>query len=139
MRTVLAARHCSQFRIISARRVRIIADCLRADLLFSGGTLAVFNSQSGGSFHAYASEQTRLNGERIMKPYRLSTNDGIIQMGFDQKGNVVIKVRQGANGQWDVNETGFEKPLATFESKDKAIEYANDIAKTKGGSRVELA
>ena len=30
-------------------------------------------------------------------------------MGFDQKGTVVIKVRQGENGKWDVNETGFEK------------------------------
>jgi hypothetical protein len=39
-------------------------------------------------------------------------------MGFDQKGSLVIKFRQGVNGQWDVNETGFEKPLATFENKD---------------------
>ncbi len=60
-------------------------------------------------------------------------------MGFDQKGSIVIKVQQSANGQWDVNETGFEKPLATFENKEKALEYANDIAKTKGGSRVEEA
>ncbi len=59
-------------------------------------------------------------------------------MGFDQKGSVVIKVQQGENGQWDVNETGFEKPLATFDGKDKALEYANDIAKTKGGSRIEV-
>ena len=59
-------------------------------------------------------------------------------MGFDQKGTVVIKVQQGENGKWDVNETGFEKPLATFEAKDKALEYAHDIARTKGGSRVEL-
>jgi hypothetical protein len=59
-------------------------------------------------------------------------------MGFDQKGGVVIKVQQSVNGQWDVNETGFEKPLATFEIREKAVEYANDIAKTKGGSRVDL-
>lgn len=60
-------------------------------------------------------------------------------MGFDQKGNVVIKVQQGVNGEWEVNETGFEKPLATFNAKDEAVEYAIDIARTKGGSCVELA
>jgi hypothetical protein len=60
-------------------------------------------------------------------------------MGFDQKGSIVLKVQLGTSGKWDVNETGFEKPLATFETKEKAIEYANDIAKTKGGTRVELA
>lgn len=59
-------------------------------------------------------------------------------MGFDQKGTVVIKVRQDANGKWDVNETGFEKPLATFDAKEQALEYAHDIASTKGGSRVEV-
>lgn len=59
-------------------------------------------------------------------------------MGFDQKGAVLIKVQQGENGKWDVNETGFEKPLATFDAKDQALDYANDIARTKGGSRVEL-
>src|ERR1035437_9558575 len=58
-------------------------------------------------------------------------------MGFDQKGGVVIKVQQSVNGQWDVNETGFEKPLATFEIREKAVEYANDIAKKKGGSRFD--
>jgi hypothetical protein len=87
----------------------------------------------------FANEQTRTDSKGILKPYRLSTINGRTQMGFDQKGNIVIKVQQGANGQWDVNETGFEKPLATFETKEKAVEYANDIAKTKGGSRVELA
>jgi hypothetical protein len=90
-------------------------------------------------FHTFASAQTKLGSECILKFHRLSTNDGRTQMGFDQKGSLVIKVQQGVNGQWDVNETGFEKPLATFENKDKAIEYANDIARTKGGSRVELA
>jgi hypothetical protein len=58
-------------------------------------------------------------------------------MGFDQQGKVVIQVQKGANGQWDVNEIGFEKPLASFDSEDKAYEYANDIAKTKGGATVQ--
>lgn len=58
-------------------------------------------------------------------------------MGFDQQGSVVIKVQQAPNGQWDVNEKGFEKPLASFDSESMAITYANDIVGTKQGSRVE--
>jgi hypothetical protein len=71
--------------------------------------------------------------------HRLSINDGRTKMGFDQKSSTVIKVQQGPNEQCNINETGFDKPLATFDSKDKAVEYANDIVKTKGGSRVEPA
>lgn len=59
-------------------------------------------------------------------------------MELDQKGSVVIKVQQGGNGQWDVNEAAFEKLLATFDTEDKAVEYANNIARTKAGSCVEL-
>jgi hypothetical protein len=58
-------------------------------------------------------------------------------MGFDQQGGIVIKVGQARNGQWDVNEMGFEKPLATFDSESMAITYANDIVSSKAGSRVE--
>lgn len=58
-------------------------------------------------------------------------------MGFDQKGKVVIQVQAGADHQWEVNEAGFEKPLASFDSKEKALEYAKDIARTKGGTVVE--
>lgn len=60
-------------------------------------------------------------------------------MGFDQQGKIVIQVKAGSNGQWDVNEVGFEKPLASFDDKDKAFEYANDIARTKGGTIVKPA
>ncbi|CAN5458458.1 hypothetical protein BH11PSE11_BH11PSE11_03390 [soil metagenome] len=59
-------------------------------------------------------------------------------MGFDQKGKVVIQVQPGANGQWDVNEVGFDKPLASFDDKEKAVEYAQDIAKTKGDTVVQM-
>jgi hypothetical protein len=58
-------------------------------------------------------------------------------MGFDQQGSVVIKVKQAPNGQWDVNENGFERPLATFDSESMAITYANDVVGSKAGSRVE--
>jgi hypothetical protein len=55
-------------------------------------------------------------------------------MGLDQKGNIVFRVVQGENSKWDVNEKGFDKPLASFDSEQDACSYANDIAKTKQGS-----
>lgn len=57
-------------------------------------------------------------------------------MGLDQKGDVVFRVSPGENGQWDVGEQGFEKPLASFESEEDARSYANDLARTKQGSKV---
>jgi hypothetical protein len=57
-------------------------------------------------------------------------------MGLDQKGQIVFCVSRGANGQWDVSEKGFEKALASFDSEKDACSYANDLAKTKEGSKV---
>jgi len=57
-------------------------------------------------------------------------------MGLDQKGNVIFRVSRGANGQWDVSEKGFDKPLASFDSEKDACSYANDLAKAKPGSKV---
>ena len=57
-------------------------------------------------------------------------------MGLDQKGNVIFRVSRGANGQWDVSEKGFDKPLASFDSEKDACSYANDLAKTRAGSKV---
>ena len=57
-------------------------------------------------------------------------------MGLDQKGDIVFRVSRGENGQWDVNEEGFDKPLASFDSETDARNYANDLAKTKQGSKV---
>ena len=59
-------------------------------------------------------------------------------MGLDQRGDIVFKVARAQNGKWDVNEKGFDKPLATFESERDAYNYANDIAKTKQGSKVAV-
>ena len=58
-------------------------------------------------------------------------------MGFDQKGNVVLQVCRGQDSRWDVKEQGLEKPLASFDREIDAITYANDLAKTKEGTRVE--
>lgn len=57
-------------------------------------------------------------------------------MGLDQKGNIVFRVARGNNSKWDVNEEGFDKPLASFDSEQDARSYANDIAKTREGSTV---
>ena len=57
-------------------------------------------------------------------------------MGLDQKGDVIFRVSRGANSQWDVTEKGFDKPLASFDSEKDACNYANDLAKTKQGSKV---
>ncbi len=59
-------------------------------------------------------------------------------MGFDQKGTSVFCVKPGRTGQWNVLEEGFEKPLATFDDEEDAMEYAQDLAETKEGSRVRV-
>ena len=57
-------------------------------------------------------------------------------MGLDQKGDIIFRVSRGENSQWDVSEKGFDKPLASFDSEKDARSYANDLAKTKQGSKV---
>ena len=58
-------------------------------------------------------------------------------MGFDTKSAVVIRIHKAGNGQWDVSEVGFEQPLASFDDAATAMEYARDIARTKGGAVIE--
>ena len=64
-------------------------------------------------------------------------------MGFDQKGTAVFCVMpasagQDYDGQWNVLEEGFDKPLASFDDRDDAIEYAQDLSDTKDGSQVKI-
>ena len=59
-------------------------------------------------------------------------------MGFDQKGDIVLRVCRAKDHRWDVKEQGFEQALASFDREIDAITYANDLAKTKEGSRVEM-
>jgi len=58
-------------------------------------------------------------------------------MGFDQKGNVVLRCSRDNDGRWHVMENEFEKPLASFDSKQDAIKYAHELADKNEGTRVQ--
>ncbi len=58
-------------------------------------------------------------------------------MGFDQKGATVFSVSLGKNNKWDVCETGFDKPLASFETEIDARNYAEEIARTRQDATIE--
>jgi len=60
-------------------------------------------------------------------------------MEIDQNSGVLIQIRHVTDTQWEVNETGTQTPLGTFETRDKAFDYATEISKSKPGSRIELA
>ena len=60
-------------------------------------------------------------------------------MDMTQKIEDIIQVRLNEDGLWEVNETGTQVPLDKFGSRKKAIEFADVLAKTKKGTRVELA
>jgi hypothetical protein len=59
-------------------------------------------------------------------------------MGFDQKGSVTIRVTPAENGRWDVSENDFEDPLASFDNKEDAVDYANKLITTKEGATVQI-
>jgi hypothetical protein len=54
------------------------------------------------------------------------------------EGKVTYKVCLAKTGQWDVNEQGFEKPIASFADRSAAVEYANRLAATKTDASVEV-
>jgi hypothetical protein len=49
----------------------------------------------------------------------------------------VFTVKRSAHGRWAVCETGFEEPLAEFEERNDAIEYARGIAGTKPRASID--
>lgn len=59
-------------------------------------------------------------------------------MGFDQKGAIVIRVSCTENGRWDVSENEFEDPLASFDDKEDAVDYANKLITMKEGATVDI-
>lgn len=59
-------------------------------------------------------------------------------MGFDQKGTLVFRVARDKTGVWNVQEEGYDQPLASFDTSEDAREYVLDIAKSKDGSIVKM-
>ncbi|MGH8472763.1 MAG: DUF2188 domain-containing protein [Gammaproteobacteria bacterium] len=57
-------------------------------------------------------------------------------MGFDEKSTLVFHVARGKDNKWNVNETGFDNSLASFDNEKDAQTYANDLAKAKPGSKI---
>jgi len=54
-------------------------------------------------------------------------------MGFGQNDKAVYCVTPVEKGKWWVFEEGFDKPLATFDNREHACYYAEDLAKIKEG------
>ena len=52
-------------------------------------------------------------------------------MGTDQQEPLVICVSPGLNGRWDVSEKGSEQPLASFDAKEDAYAYANELTRSR--------
>jgi hypothetical protein len=59
-------------------------------------------------------------------------------MGVHSKGIVVIRIERGDLGQWNVLESDFEDPLATFDDRQRACDYANKLSASKSESTVVL-
>lgn len=59
-------------------------------------------------------------------------------MGFDQNGSVVIRISRGLEGRWDVSENDFDDPLASFDDRQDACDYANELTMAKKGAAVVM-
>ncbi|MES2538311.1 MAG: hypothetical protein V4632_20820 [Pseudomonadota bacterium] len=55
----------------------------------------------------------------------------------NQEARVLIQMQQGENGLWDVNEVGFDQPLASFADIEQCVDYASDVAKARQGIIVQ--
>lgn len=52
-------------------------------------------------------------------------------------GQIVFTVKKSPRGTWAVCETGTPLPLAEFDERDDAIEYARGIAATKARASID--
>lgn len=50
----------------------------------------------------------------------------------------IFVVSPSAGGKWNVVEEGLAKPIAWFDDKDDAIDYATDLAKAKPSGRIDI-
>jgi hypothetical protein len=59
---------------------------------------------------------------------------GMSDMGSNQQDPLVICVSPGLNGKWDVSEKGAEQPLISFDEKEDAYAYANELTRSREGA-----
>lgn len=57
-------------------------------------------------------------------------------MKRDQNEALVICISPGINGRWDVSKKGSEEPLASFDEKEDAYDYATKLTKSEQGATV---
>ncbi|MGV3741858.1 MAG: hypothetical protein ACO1NO_06080 [Burkholderiaceae bacterium] len=59
-------------------------------------------------------------------------------MGVPSKGIVVIRIERGDMGRWNVLESDFEDPLAAFDDRQSACDYANKLSACRTEATVIL-
>jgi len=59
-------------------------------------------------------------------------------MGIDRRDSVVIRVARKCDGRWGVSANGFDDPhpLASFDDRQRACDYANSLTMTMEGAAV---
>ena len=57
---------------------------------------------------------------------------------MDQRSESVLRVICGTQGLWEVKKAGFATPLSSFESRQDARDYAEDLADSRPGLVVEV-
>jgi len=53
------------------------------------------------------------------------------------QGQILFTVKKSPGGTWAVCETGLQVPLAEFDEREDAIEYARGIAATKARASID--
>ncbi len=59
-------------------------------------------------------------------------------MGFDQQVAAIFRVLRDDDGCWNVLANDFEEPLASFEDRQDACDYANRLAEGRQGASVVM-
>lgn len=59
-------------------------------------------------------------------------------MGTSSKGIIVIRVARNDDGRWNVLESDFEDPLAAFDDRESASDYANKLSASREETTVVI-
>jgi len=59
-------------------------------------------------------------------------------MEYRAEGRVRYIVERSMGGRWDVNQDGFDEPIASFEERADALEYALQLADRKSDAQVRV-